>query len=215
MEASGSIVVACPQKAVFEFVDVPENQARISPRLSAVETLGTVDNGAKRATYTYRLFGVNFDGEVRGIEHEPPETVTFEPTGDIEGHIRGAFAATDRGTRVTYTASYDLGFPPTPGTDCHQVQSARNRADARKPPGCGGNTAVIATPLPASLDVRPGGSRTAGRSVRYPDARRNHNGVGHKIEAGRHLLLVANTHRHRRDVFALAGPTVAAALPRE
>ena len=115
MEARGSIDVARPPQAVFEYMDVPENQARISPRLSAVETLGTFDNGAKRASYTYRLFGLCFDGEVRGVEHDPPETVTFELTGDIEGHIRWEFAPTDRGTRVTYTAAYDLGLPPGVG----------------------------------------------------------------------------------------------------
>ena len=111
MQARGSVVVDRPPEAVFEFMDVPENQARISPRLSAVETVGTFDNGAKHATYTYRLFGLGFDGEVRGIEHDPPELVTFELTGDIEGQIRWAFAPTDGGTRVTYTATYDLGVP--------------------------------------------------------------------------------------------------------
>ena len=111
MDASASIVVDRPPEAVFEFMDVPENQARISPRLSSVETVGTFDNGAKRAIYTYRLFGLCFDGEVRGIEHDPPETITFELTGDIDGEIRWAFAPVDGGTRVTYSATYDLGLP--------------------------------------------------------------------------------------------------------
>ncbi|MDS0261244.1 SRPBCC family protein [Haloarcula sp. S1CR25-12] len=111
MDARGRTVVARPRKAVFEFMDVPENQARISPRLSAVETVGTRDNGAKRATYTYRLFGLAFDGEVRGIDHDPPERVTFEMTGDITGHIQWEFEPTGRGTRVTYAAEYDLGLP--------------------------------------------------------------------------------------------------------
>ena len=111
MRASGSIEVARPREAVFEFMDVPENQARISPRLSAVETIGTRDNGAKRAAYTYRLFGLAFEGEVRGIEHDPPATVTFEMRGDIEGHIRWEFERTDGGTRVTYLAEYDLAVP--------------------------------------------------------------------------------------------------------
>ena len=111
MEASASIVVPRPRQAVFEFMDVPENQARISPRLSAVETVGTLDNGGKRATYTYRLGPLRFHGEVRGIEHDPPERITFEMTGDIEGEIQWAFTPTESGTRVTYTATYDLGLP--------------------------------------------------------------------------------------------------------
>jgi len=111
MQASGSIDIARPPKAVFEFMDIPENQARISPRLSAVETIGTFDNGAKRATYTYGLFGLVFTGEVRGIEHEPPERIRFEMTGDIEGQIRWDFEHIDDGTRITYAAEYDLGLP--------------------------------------------------------------------------------------------------------
>ncbi|WP_324661582.1 SRPBCC family protein [Haloarcula sediminis] len=115
MHASASIVIARPPKAVFEFMDVPENQARISPRLSAVETVGTLDSGGKLATYTYRLAGLSFDGAVRGIEHDPPEAITFEMVGDIAGEIRWRFEPADGGTRVTYTATYDLGLPPVAG----------------------------------------------------------------------------------------------------
>lgn len=111
MEATATTVIDRPQEAVFEYMDVPENQARISPRLAAVETVGTLDNGGKRASYTYRLFGLGFEGEVRGIEYDPPERVVFEMTGDIEGRIEWAFEPTTGGTRVTYTASYDLGLP--------------------------------------------------------------------------------------------------------
>ena len=112
MNATATIVVDRPPEAVFEYMDVPENQARISPRLSVVETIGTLDNGGKRARYTYRLFGLSFDGEVRGVEHEPPERIVFEMTGDIEGRIEWTFEPTVGGTEVTYAASYDLGLPP-------------------------------------------------------------------------------------------------------
>jgi len=111
MHSSASIHINRPREAVFEFMDIPENQSRITPRLS-VETLGTLDNGGKHATYAYRLFGLSFEGAVRGIEHRPPERITFEMTGDIEGYIRWAFADDDDGTEVTYTAMYDVGLPP-------------------------------------------------------------------------------------------------------
>ncbi len=111
MDASEQIVIDRPQKAVFEFMDVPENQQRISPRLSSVETVGTLDNGGKRATYTYRLFGLRFTGEVRGVEHEPPERIRFEMDGDIAGEIRWQFEPIDHGTRVTYSIDYDFDIP--------------------------------------------------------------------------------------------------------
>jgi len=112
MKANATTVIDRPPEAVFEYMDVPENQARISPRLSSVETLGTLDTGGKRASYTYRLFGLSFDGEVRGIEHEPPERIVFELTGDIEGRIEWTFEPVECGTRVTYAVTYDLDLPP-------------------------------------------------------------------------------------------------------
>ena len=112
MEASEQIIIDRPQKAVFEFMDVPENQQRISPRLSSVETVGTLDNGGKRATYTYRLFGLSSTGDVRGVEHEPPERLRFEMSGDIAGEIRWEFEPLDHGTRVTYAVEYEFGLPP-------------------------------------------------------------------------------------------------------
>ncbi len=112
MEAEATTVIDRPPKAVFEYMDVPENQARISQRLSSVETLGTLDTGGKRASYTYRLFGLSFEGEVRGVEHRPPERIVFELTGDIEGQIEWRFEPVEQGTQVTYAATYDLGLPP-------------------------------------------------------------------------------------------------------
>ena len=111
MEATATTTVDRPPEAAFEYMDVPENQARISPRLSTVETLGTLDNGGKRARYVYRLLGLRFEGEVRGVEHEPPERIVFEMTGDIEGRIEWTFEPVTEGTRVTYAAAYDLGLP--------------------------------------------------------------------------------------------------------
>lgn len=111
MHASVQAVIDRPPEATFEYMDVPENQARISPRLSDVETVGTLDNGGKRATYTYELFGLSFRGEVRGVVHEPPKHIVFKLSGDIEGRIEWVFEPADGGTKVTYEATYDLGLP--------------------------------------------------------------------------------------------------------
>jgi carbon monoxide dehydrogenase subunit G len=111
MHAAVDTLIDRPPEAAFEYMDVPENQARISPRLSGVETVGILDNGGKRATYTYDLFGLSFRGEVRGVAHDPPERIVHELSGDIEGRIEWTFEPVDRGTKVTYAATYDLGLP--------------------------------------------------------------------------------------------------------
>ena len=132
MEASAETVVDRPRRAVFEFMDVPENQARISPRLSTVETVGVLDGGGKRARYVYRLFGVSFGGEVRGVEHDPPERVVFELTGDIEGRLEWRFDAVDDGTRVTYAADYDLGLPRVVGRLVAPLAARLNRRELER-----------------------------------------------------------------------------------
>ena len=129
MQASVRTVIDRPPEAVFEYMDVPENQARISPRLSGVETVGTLDNGGKRATYTYRLFGLSFRGEVRGVVHDPPERIVFELSGDIDGRIEWEFETVEGGTRVTYTASYDLGLPTPVGWLLSPLAARVNRRE--------------------------------------------------------------------------------------
>jgi len=129
MNASVRTVIDRPPEAVFEYMDVPENQARISPRLSGVETVGTLDNGGKRATYTYRLFGLSFRGEVRGVVHDPPARIVHELSGDIDGRIEWTFEPVDGGTRITYTATYDLGLPWPVGWLVSPVADRFNRRE--------------------------------------------------------------------------------------
>lgn len=132
MEAEDTVVVDRPREAVFEFMDVPENQARVSPRLAASRTVGTLDNGGKRAAYTYRLFGLTYEGEVRGVEHDPPAYVRFVVDGDIEGEIEWAFEAVEGGTRVTYAIDYDLGLPPLVGRLLGPVVARVNRREMER-----------------------------------------------------------------------------------
>ena len=132
MRNAAEVVIDRPPEAVFEYMDVPENQARISPRLSNVETLGTFDNGGKRASYTYQLLGLTFDGEVHGTVHEPPERIVFELTGDIEGQIEWEFEAVDGGTCVRYTAEYDLGLPRAVELLLRPVTSRYNRWELKQ-----------------------------------------------------------------------------------
>ena len=120
---TGRVTIDAPIERVFLFMNRPENQARITPALSQVESLEVLDNGGKRASYVYSMGPVGLTGEVRAIEFEPNERIVFEMTGDLSGTIEWTFEpagqtteddeATANGedidrTTVTYSAEYDL-----------------------------------------------------------------------------------------------------------
>jgi carbon monoxide dehydrogenase subunit G len=105
------IYVAVDPETAFDYMDVPEHQAEISPSLSAVETVEELPTGGKRATYTYRMAGVALDGEVKATAYDPPRRIVFEMTGGIEGTIEWTFSPEDGGVRVGYAAEYDLPVP--------------------------------------------------------------------------------------------------------
>lgn len=107
----GDIHVDVEPKTAFEYMDVPEHQAEISPSLSTVETVAELPNGGKRATYTYRMAGIPLDGEVEAVVYEPPDRIVFEMTGGIEGTIEWTFEPDGDGVRVGYAAEYDLPIP--------------------------------------------------------------------------------------------------------
>jgi len=120
---TGRVTIDAPIERVFLFMNRPENQARITPALSQVQSLEVLGNGGKRASYVYSMGPVGLTGEVRAIEFEPNKRIVFEMTGDLSGTIKWTFepagqstaddAVTANGedadrTTVTYSAKYDL-----------------------------------------------------------------------------------------------------------
>lgn len=57
IEVSGSVQIEAPVEDVFAFMDEPANQAVITPSLAEAETVEELDNGGKRARYTYSMVG--------------------------------------------------------------------------------------------------------------------------------------------------------------
>ena len=111
IEVNGSVQVDATVEDVFDFMDEPENQAVITPSLSSVETIGELDNGGKRASYTYTMAGISLEGIVEATAYEPPERIVFEMSGDLSGTIEWAFEEAAGVTVVTYTATYEIPLP--------------------------------------------------------------------------------------------------------
>lgn len=100
-----------PVEDVFWYMDEPPHQAEITPSLVESELIERLSNGGSRASWTYKMAGVQLNGEVRATTYVPQERVEFAMTGDLEGRIWWAFEAEDGGTRFTYGTEYDVPVP--------------------------------------------------------------------------------------------------------
>ena len=100
-----------PVETVFAFMDEPSNQAAVTPSLSRAERIERLPNSGNRAAYEYRMLGVGFTGEVRATTYEPPERIVYEMRGDLAGRIAWRFEPERGGTRLTYTADYEVPGP--------------------------------------------------------------------------------------------------------
>lgn len=108
IEVSDTARVAAPPSVVFGFLDDPHNHVRISPSLAGVESVKPLDNGGKRAEFVYSVAGVKLSGELVETTHEPDSRMCFALRGQLSGQIDIALDPTDGGTRVTYSAAYEL-----------------------------------------------------------------------------------------------------------
>lgn len=105
---SDSIEIDAPPETVFEYLDDPHHHYEITPSLTRVENVQQLDNGGKRLDHTYTLGGIDLDGSLVQSVHEPPTLMAFEMTGRLEGELELEMIAENGGSRVTYTAGYNL-----------------------------------------------------------------------------------------------------------
>lgn len=105
---SESIELAVDQEAVFEYLDEPHSHVEITPSLVGVEDIERLDNGGKRATFTYSIAGVHLDGDLVQTVHDPPERMVFDLEGQLPGEIRLTVEAIDGHSRVIYGADYEI-----------------------------------------------------------------------------------------------------------
>jgi len=100
-----------PVADAFRYMDVPENQAEITPSLVESELIERLPNGGSRATWAYKMTGVRLEGEVRATIYEPRQRIEFAMEGDLEGRIWWTFEAENDGTRFAYGTEYEIPVP--------------------------------------------------------------------------------------------------------
>ncbi len=108
VSASETVTVRRPRAEVFGYLDRPGSHAEVTPSLAESEQVESLDNGGKRVRYVYRMAGISREGYLTETTHEDGERMVFEMSGGITGEIDISFETVDEGTRVTYSATYDL-----------------------------------------------------------------------------------------------------------
>jgi len=102
------IVIEASPEEVYRFLDEPRNHVKITPSLVSIDDVQYLENGGKRATYEYKLAGVQLTGQVKDRRRDPPHELVQELSGAIDGTISYEFEEADAGTSITYEAAYEL-----------------------------------------------------------------------------------------------------------
>ena len=105
------IDIAAPVDRVFDFMDTPAHQAKITPSLTQSSLIERLPNGGSRARYTYRILGLSLSGEVHATNYAPDERIVWSMRGELQGTIRWYFEPSDVGCRFTYAATYRVPGP--------------------------------------------------------------------------------------------------------
>jgi carbon monoxide dehydrogenase subunit G len=108
IDVSDTVRVDAPPSAVFAYLDEPRNHVEVTPSLAGVDDIEPLDNGGKRATFTYGIAGVGLDGELVQTEHSPDERMRFDLRGSLPGEIDIRLEPDDGETLVTYAATYEI-----------------------------------------------------------------------------------------------------------
>lgn len=106
-----SVHIAASPEEVFTFLDAPARQPSFTPSLTKSHLIERLPNGGARAGYVFTIWGIDFEGEVRATDYEPPSRIVWAMTGDLTGTIRWYLAPEDSGTRFTFAATYQVPGP--------------------------------------------------------------------------------------------------------
>lgn len=105
--SSHRVHVGAPVERIVGFLEEPRNHVRMSPGLLSIETIEGASTGW-RGCYVYQLAGVRLEGTVAAVETDVPSRLVHELSGAIEGRVRATLETHDDGTRIDYSAEYDL-----------------------------------------------------------------------------------------------------------
>jgi carbon monoxide dehydrogenase subunit G len=103
-----SVEIDAPVAQVFEFVTMLENWPKTNPSITTVRNIEQRTNGS-RAAITYRMVGINIDGQLEVEIRKPMEHVVNRFTGPgLKGTLEYHLTPVNGGTELVQRADYEL-----------------------------------------------------------------------------------------------------------
>ncbi|PSN19011.1 SRPBCC family protein [filamentous cyanobacterium CCP5] len=108
-----SVLIQAPVEMVFQCMDDPSNQPKITSDSARIEDVEKLPGGGTQSSYVYKLGpGMEVKGQLTTSEYTPNERIVYDFSGGLQGNIWWLFEAVDdSSSRVTYKADYDLDMP--------------------------------------------------------------------------------------------------------
>lgn len=108
-----SIVIQAPVEDVFQCMDDPSNQPKITSDSARIEDVERLPGGGTQSKYVYHLGpGMEVEGQLTASEYVPNQRIVYDFSGGLKGNICWLFESIDdHSSRVIYQADYDVDMP--------------------------------------------------------------------------------------------------------
>jgi ligand-binding SRPBCC domain-containing protein len=104
-----SVVINAPLEKVFDFVSSPDNWTRYVTSLVKVDNLSDIPiKPGTTFNWTYRILGMDFDGEGRVLEYEKNQKFSMRMEGAFPITETYIFEGDDKRTTLTVNIEYEL-----------------------------------------------------------------------------------------------------------
>ena len=106
-----SVEIDAPIDEVFAYYTEPNNMPEYWPSVVEVRDVQRDGDRPAKFAWTYKMAGVNFDGETRFTEYEPNRRVVMESSGGIKSTNVIEFSSDGNQTRIDEELSYEIPVP--------------------------------------------------------------------------------------------------------
>lgn len=103
--------INAPVEEVFDYWKNPENQPEVWPSLVEVKDVQKPPGVGSTWKWVYKLAGIRFEGQSENVEFIPNQKIVDKSSGGIESTFTWEFKPENDGTRLNFSAEYNIPVP--------------------------------------------------------------------------------------------------------